>query len=193
MLTRPLAALFEGGENAIEFGLTVRVDRLIGFRSRVQNDDTMQRRHCRIDASITDDLWHVSKEQGQQQGADMRAVNIRVGHDDDFAVTSSLEVEASTRTGPDHLDDGCAFDIRQHVADGCLLHVENLAADRQQGLIFTISSKLGCAKRRVTLDDKELAIGHIVGSAVNELRGKRRTLERILAALRLLMSSRRDA
>ena len=47
-------------------------------------------------------------------------------------------------SGADHLDDGCAFLVGQHLRERCLLHVENFASNRQQRLETGITGGLGC-------------------------------------------------
>ena len=64
----------------------------------------------------------------------MRAVDVGVGHDDDLAVARRVEVEGAAGAGADHLDDRRALGVLEHVGDRGLLHVEDLAADRQQRL-----------------------------------------------------------
>ncbi len=71
----------------------------------------MQRRYRREDPAVGDHVGHVAHEEGEQQGADMGAVDIGVGHDDDLAVASLLDVEAAPRAGTDDLDDGCALGV----------------------------------------------------------------------------------
>jgi len=56
----------------------------------------VQRGHRGIDAASLDKRAHVTKEQGQQQGADVGTVYVGVGHDDDLAVTRRTEVEGAT-------------------------------------------------------------------------------------------------
>ena len=52
---------------------------------------------------------HMTKEKGQEQGADMRPIHIGVGHDDDAVITDLLNVKVvTTNTSPkgcdEHLD-----------------------------------------------------------------------------------------
>ena len=72
----------------------------------------------------------------------------------------------------DHLDDGGAFSILEHVADRGLLHVQNLAADRQQRLELGIAGCVRSAERRVPLDDEQLAQVAVSASAVFQFRGQ---------------------
>jgi hypothetical protein len=83
-----------------------------------------------------DERAHVAEEQGEQQGADVSAVDIGVAHDDDLAVAGRLEIEGPPRPGADDLDDRRALGVLQHVGDRGLLDVEDLASDRQQRLVI---------------------------------------------------------
>ena len=73
-----------------------------------------------------------------------------------------------------------------------LLDVEDLAADRQQRLELGVAGQLGRAERGVALDDEQLAALDVVAAAVGQLGRQRRRLQRVLAALRLLVLARRD-
>ena len=115
----------------------------------------------------------------------MRAVGVGVGHEDDPAVARRVDVEGAARPGADHLDDRGALGVLEHVGDGGLLHVEDLAADRQQRLELRVAGQLGRAERGVALDDEQLGAVDVVGPAVGELGRQRRGLQRVLAALGL--------
>ena len=133
---------------------------------------------------FVDQLGHVLEEQRGQQAADVGAVGVGVGHEDDLLVARRLEVEGAPGAGADHLDDRGALGVLEHVADRGLLDVEDLAADRQQRLELGVAGELGGAERRVTLDDEQL--GAVVGgAAVGELGRQRRGLQGVLAALGL--------
>ncbi len=58
-----------------------------------------------VDAAGLDHGAHVAEEQGQQQGTDVRAVDVGVGHEDDLAVASLRQVEGTARARTNHLDD----------------------------------------------------------------------------------------
>jgi hypothetical protein len=63
------------------------------------------------------------------------AVDVGVAHDDHLAVAGRVEIEGAPRPGADHLDDGRAFGVLEHVGDRRLLDVEDLAANWQQRLV----------------------------------------------------------
>ena len=70
---------------------------------------------------------------------------------------------ARARPGPDDLDDRRALGVLEHVGQRRLLHVEDLAADRQQRLELRVPGQLGRAERGVALDDEQLAA--VVGAS----------------------------
>ena len=55
--------------------------------------DAIERRLRDEDVAALDQLLHVAEEERQQQRADVRAVHVRVGHDDDLAVAQLGEIE----------------------------------------------------------------------------------------------------
>ena len=122
----------------------------------------------------------------------MRTVGVGVGHEDDPAVARLLEVEGAAGPGADHLDDRGALGVLEHVADGGLLDVQDLAPDRQQRLELRVAGQLGRAERRVALDDEQLGAVDVVGPAVGELGRQRRGLQRVLAALGVPVLPGRD-
>ena len=81
-----LAGLAELVEQAVELLLGVGVDRLVRLGAGVHDDHAVQRRHGRVDAALLDERAHVAEEERQQQGADVRAVDVGVAHQDDLAV-----------------------------------------------------------------------------------------------------------
>ena len=48
--------------------------------------DLVQRRLGDVDMAALDQIGHLAVEEGQQQGTDVGAVHVRVGHDDDAVV-----------------------------------------------------------------------------------------------------------
>ena len=88
---------------------------------------------------------------------DVRAVHVGVRHEDHPLVPGRVQVERGARAGPDHLDDRGALGVLEHVGQRRLLHVEDLAADRQQRLELRVAGHLRGAERGVALDDEQLA------------------------------------
>ena len=55
--------------------------------------DLVQRRLRDVDVTALDQHRHLAVEEGQQQRADVRAVDVGVGHDDDAVVAQLVDVE----------------------------------------------------------------------------------------------------
>ena len=102
---------------------------------------------------------HVPVEEGQQQGPDVGAVDVGVGHDDDPVVAQLREVEALADARPEGDDQRPDVLAREDLVEARLLDVEQLAAQRQDRLEASVAALLGRAAGRVALDDVELAPG----------------------------------
>ena len=53
----------------------------------------VQRRLGNVDVAAFDQLGHLAVEEGQEQGADVRAVHVGIGHDDDAVVAQFFGIE----------------------------------------------------------------------------------------------------
>src|SRR5690606_2518259 len=69
----------------------------------------------------------------------------------------------------------------EHLLEAGLLHVQDLAAQREDGLVAAIAALLGAATCAVTLDDVQLALGGVAALAVGKLAGKPTALQDALA------------
>ena len=122
-------------------------------------------------------------EERQQQRADVRAVDVRVGHDDDAVVAELVDVEVlGADAAAERRDHRLDFVAAEHLVEAGLLDVQNLALERQDGLEATIAPLLGRPACRLAFDDVELAEGRIALLAVGELAGQRAAVERAFAA-----------
>jgi hypothetical protein len=77
----------ERDENAIERGVVIDV-----FLALLALDE-IERRAGDIDVALAHEVGHLPVEEGEQQSADVRAVHVGVGHDDDAAVAELREIE----------------------------------------------------------------------------------------------------
>ena len=66
----------------------------------------------------------------------------------------------------------------EHLVEARAFDVEDLAAQREHGLVLAVAALLGGAAGRVTLDDEEFGLGRILLLAVGELAGQRGDVER---------------
>ena len=89
----------------------------------------------------------------------MRAVNVSVRHDDDFMIAQLVGIEIITPdTCAQRRNQRTYFLARQHFVETRALHIQNLAAQRQHGLIFAIAALLGRPPRRISFDDEEFSL-----------------------------------
>src|SRR5471032_1787323 len=132
--------------------------------------DLVQRRLRDVDVAALDQLRHLAVEQGQQQGADVGAVDVRIGHDDDAVVAQLFDVEfiRADRRAQRGDQRGDLF-RRQHLFEARLFHVQHFTAQRQDGLELAVAALLGRAACRVTLDDVQFAQRRVFFLAVGQL------------------------
>ena len=115
----------------------------------------------------------MAEEEGEQQRANVRAVHVGVGHQDHAAVAELGQVEvllADARA--DGLDDLEDFLVAEDLVQAGLFDVQNLAADRQNGLRFRVAVALGRAGRRIALHDEQLGRVHVAAGAIDQLAGQ---------------------
>ena len=109
-----------------------------------------------VDMPALDQLRHLPVEEGQQQGADMAAVHVRIGHDDDGMVTQLVGIEfIRTDSGTQGGDEGADLGRSQHLVKAGLLHVQDLAFQGQNGLVLAVAALLGRTTGGVTLHDED--------------------------------------
>ena len=125
----------------------------------------------------------MAEEEGQQQRADVRAVDVGVGHEDELAVAQLGGVEVvladAAAEGRDH---GADFLVAEHLVVAGLFDVEDLALEREDGLELAVAALLGGAAGGLTLDQVELAAVGLALGAVGQLAGQAAAVERALAA-----------
>ena len=79
------------------------------------------------DARLLDEVGHLAEEEREQQRADVAAVHVGVGHDDDLAVPQLAEVEVVlTDAAVEGLDDRADFFEAQNLVEPGFFDVENL-------------------------------------------------------------------
>src|SRR5215470_14863933 len=76
--------------DAIRFerGVVLQIDGL-----RIAALQSVERRLRNVEKPLVDQTRHLAKEKGQQEGADVAAVDIGVGHDNDAVITRLSGVE----------------------------------------------------------------------------------------------------
>ena len=91
-----------------------------------------------------DDRHHVPEEERQEQGPDVGAIDVGVGHQDDLVVPQLGEVELlRPDAGAQRRDEQPNFIVGQNLVVAGLLRVDDLAPERQHRLRLTITTLLG--------------------------------------------------
>jgi hypothetical protein len=138
-----------------------------------------------------DQLGHLAVEEGEQQGADVGAVDVGVGHQDDAVVAQLLGlVVVLADAGAERGDQGGDLLALQQLVEARLLDVEDLALERQDRLELAVAALLGRAACGVALDEVELAQRGVLFLAVGELAGQADAVEHALAARHLARLAR---
>src|SRR3546814_1420165 len=118
----------------------------------------------------------------RSQGADVGAVDVGVGHDDDAVVAQLVRVVlVAADAGAQRGDQGADLVGRQHPVEARALDVEDFPPQRQHGLVLAVAALLGRAACGVTLDDEQFAERRVLLLAVGELAWEPRDVERALA------------
>ena len=120
----------------------------------------------------------------------MGAVHVGVGHDDDAVVAQLGHVKVIAPGGAARLADAGAqggderedFVAGQQLFVAGFFHVQDLAAQRQDGLELAVAALLGRASGGVALDDVDLAHRGVFLLAVGQLAGQAHAVEHALAA-----------
>ena len=112
----------------------------------------VKRRLGDVDIAALNQFGHLAVEERQQQRADVRAIHVGIGHDDDAVVTQFIGIklflaDAGAQRGNQSGD----FLAGQHFLETRFFYVENLTLQRQNGLEFTIAALFGRAAGGVTL------------------------------------------
>ncbi len=118
----------------------------------------VQRRLRDVHVAAAHDLGQLAVEEREQQRADVRTVDIGVGHDDDLVVPELREIELLADAGARRGDERLDLLVAEHLVDTRTLDIEDLAADRQDRLEARVARLLGAAAGAVTLDDEEFGL-----------------------------------
>ena len=161
-------ALFAGGQR--QHGvLNAGLDQIILERRLVLHvlealaaRDFIQRRLGDVEIAALDHLRHLAEEEGEQQRADMGAVHVSIGHDDDLVVAHLFDVELVLADARAQSHDQRADLLgAEHAVKAGALDIEDFAAQRQDRLVLPRAAALGRAAGAVTLDDEDFGLGRI--------------------------------
>ena len=78
--------------------------------------DFVERRLGDINITCLDQLWHLTIKEGQKQRADVCAVDVRIGHDNNRVIACFAQIKfIGTDSGSDGGDHGADFLVGQHL------------------------------------------------------------------------------
>ena len=175
---QPQHRVFEAGVDQVILERPLVLEILLGFAAR----DFVERRLRDVEMAAVDDLAHLPVEERQQQRADMGAVDVGVGHDDDLVVAQLVDGEfVGADAGAERGDQRADLLRRQHLVHARALDVEDFSAQRQYRLEFAIAALLGAAAGGIALDDEQFGFGRIALLAIGEFAGQRGDAERAFA------------
>ena len=126
--------------------------------------------------------FHIAIEERQQQRTDMRAIDIGICHDDDFAVTAFCQIKIIADARTECRNHRADFGVGKNLIETCLFYVQNLTAQGQDSLETAVTALLGGTACRVTLDEVDFGHFRVFDGAVCQLTGQARYFQRVLAA-----------
>ena len=112
------------------------------------------------------DLSHLLKEEGHQQGRDMCAIDISIGHDDDAFITQIVGVAVLARaTTKRQLQIG-NFVVRANFVCCGRCDVEDFTPDWQNRLRLAVACLFCASACAVAFDDEQFGASRIIGRAI---------------------------
>ena len=139
--------------------------------------DAIQRRLSNVDVTVLQHVGQLPEEEREQQGPDVRAVDVGVGEDDHLVVAHLLPVEVFAGAAADSGDERLDLLVLEQAVDAGALDVEDLPPDGQDRLVARVARPLGAAAGAVALDNEQFGLFRILRGAVCELARHRRRLE----------------
>ena len=135
--------------------------------------DLIKRRLRDIEMPGLDQFRHLPEEEGQKQRADMGAIDIGIGHDDDLVVAQLVQIELVPPDPGAERGNQRADHVRtQHPVEARALDVQDLAAQGQHRLILARTALLGGTASRVALDDEQFRQRRVLFLTIGQLAGQ---------------------
>lgn len=86
-----------------------------------------------VDVTLLNEAPHLTEEEGEKEGADVGAVDVGIGHDDDFVVAGFFDAEGAVAgvayTSANGGDEGADFVVVEDFVEAGFFDVEEFAAD----------------------------------------------------------------
>src|SRR6266487_3271150 len=159
--------------------LRVRVERLLALANLVQ-------RGLRdVHVSGVDHGPHVAEEEREEEGRDVLAVHVRVGHRDDLVISDLREVELVADPGANGGNERPNLLVLKHLVESRLLDVQDLPAQREDGLELAPAPLFRGPSRAWALHDENFRLRRVALLAVRELAGEVEPFQKPLAAREL--------
>ncbi len=178
-MNRPIfdlaAAVEFGAHQLFAMGVVAGIERLRALAQAVE------RGYGEIEVAAADELRHLLVEEGDQQRGDVRAVDVGVGHDDDALVAQVLFPVFAAGAAAERLDQVADLLVGAQLFATGAGDVEDLAAQRQDGLVGAVARLLGRAASRIPFDDEKFRTFGCVLRAVGKLAGQAQLAHRGLA------------
>ena len=162
-------AFVEANLDQLAHHLFVRLDvadfaALLDFEERWLSD---------VDTAVLDQFAEVTEDERQQQRADVAAVDVGIGHQDQLAVAPLLDVfELSTGRDSDRFEDVADLDVVENLGEDRFLDVQDFAAQRQDRLRVGVAAGVGGAAGRIAFDEVQFAEVEVSAAAIAELVGQ---------------------
>ncbi len=129
----------------------------------------VERRLRDVNVIALDELLHVPEEKRQEQRADVRTVDVRIGHENNLVIAQFSRVEiVLADAGAKRGNDGANFLVPQHFVVARLFDVEDFSLEREDRLILAVASLLRRAAGRFALDHEQLAPRRIALLAIGK-------------------------
>ena len=134
--------------------------------------DAEQRRLGDVDVAALHELEHLAVEEREEQRADVRAIDVGIGHDDDAAVAALGEVLIFADADADGGDHAADFFVGENFVFARFVGVDDFAAQGEDRLILAHPATLGRAAGRITFDEVQFALVDVAAGAIAELAGQ---------------------
>ncbi len=121
----------------------------------------------------------------------MRAVHVRIRHNDDFVIAKLRNVKIFMYSGTKGADHGFDLVIPIDPVQPCLLHIQDLAPKRKDRLGHTVSRRFGGTSRGISFYQIDLAVYRVLIRTVRQLSRKRESVQSGLSSCQLPGFSRR--
>src|SRR3989344_628351 len=141
----------------------------------------VQRRLGNIEIPFLNNQREITEEERQNKRADVRAVHISIGHNDNAVITQARHVKFVADGRPQRYDQRPYFFGRKHLVQPRALHVQNFTAQGQNGLEFSVPPHLTGSPCAIALYQKQFRFRRVFGLAVRELARKRHAVQSAFA------------